>query len=64
MRKSYRTITETRHQEDKQSKATNSLKMIAKLERIQSNIQQNMEQTQNPTMGATTTTTTTTESPP
>ena len=46
----------TRHQEDKQSKATSSLfpiKMIAKLERTHSNVQQNMEQTQNPTLGAT-----------
>ena len=44
----------TRHQEDKQSKATSSLfsiKMIAKLDRTHSNEQQNMEQTQNPTMG-------------
>ena len=46
----------TRHQEDKQSKATSSLfpiKMIAKLERTHSNVQQNMAQTQNPTKGAT-----------
>ena len=42
--------------EDKQCKATSSLipiKMIAKLERTQSNVQQNIEQTHNPTMGAT-----------
>ena len=40
----------------KQSKATSSLfpiKMIAKLERTQSNAQQNMEQTQYPPMGVT-----------
>ena len=46
----------TRHQEDKQSKATSSLfpiKMIAKLEKAHGNVQQDMEQTQNPTMGAT-----------
>ena len=46
----------TRHQEDKQSKATSCLfpiNMIAKLERTHINVQQNMEQTQNPTMGAT-----------
>ena len=55
--KSHRTITITRHQEDKQSNAISSLslslslslsffpiKMIAKLERTQSNAQQNMEQ--------------------
>ena len=56
MRKSYRTITETRHQEEKQNKATSSLfpiMMISKLEKIQSNVQQKMEQTQKPTMGAT-----------
>ena len=49
-------ITVSKHQEDQQSKATSSLfpiKMIAKLERIQSTEQQNMEQTQNPTMVAT-----------
>ena len=37
----------TRHQEDKQSKATSSLfpiKMIVKLKRTHSNLQQNMEQ--------------------
>ena len=47
----------TRHQKDKQSKATSSpipIKMIAKLERTHSNVQQHMEQTQNHTMGATT----------
>ena len=49
-------ITITRHMEDKQCKATSSLiptKMIAKLERTQSNVLQNIEQTHNPTMGAT-----------
>ena len=54
MRKSHTTIT--RHQEDKQSKATSSLfpiKMIAKLEWRQSNAQQNIERLQNPTMGVT-----------
>ena len=59
MSKSYRTITETRHQEDKQNKATSSLfstKILAKLEKIQSSAQQNMEQTQKPTMESTTTT--------
>ena len=53
VRKSY--IKITRHQEDKQSKATSSLfpiKMIAKLEKAHGNVQQDMEQTQNPTMGA------------
>ena len=55
MRKSYRNITETRHQENEENKATSSLfpiMIIAKLERIQSIAQQTMEQTQNPTMGA------------
>ena len=55
MRKSHRTITITRHQDDKQSKATSSpfpIKMIAKLEQTQSNAQQHMEQTQNPTNGS------------
>ena len=47
-----------RHQDEKQSKATNSLslfriKMNVKLEGTQSNAQQNIEQLQNPTMGAT-----------
>ena len=54
MRKSHTTIT--RHQEDKQSKATSSLftiKMIAKQELTQSNAQQKVEQLQNPTMGVT-----------
>ena len=40
----------------RQRKATSSLspiQMIAKLERIHSNVPQNMEQTQNPTMGTT-----------
>ena len=57
----------TRHQEDKQSKATNSLcpiKMIAKLPRAHSNAQQNMEQTQNPSMGATISNGSTTIEPP
>ena len=48
--------TVTRHQEDKQSKATSSLfpiKMIAKLEWTLCNAQQNIEQLQNPTMGVT-----------
>ena len=48
--------TITRHQEDKLSKATSSLfpvKMIAILERTQSNVQQNIEQLQTPTMGVT-----------
>ena len=52
VRKSHTTIT--RHQEDKQSKATSSLfpiKMIAKLEWTYSNAQQNIEQLQNLTMG-------------
>ena len=56
-RKSY--IKITRHQEDKQSKATSSLfpiKMITKLEMTRSNVQQNMEQTQNAIMGAQSTT--------
>ena len=54
-RKSRSTIM--RHQEDKLSKATSSLfpiKMIAILERSQSNVQQNIEQLQTPTMGVTT----------
>ena len=45
MRKSHRAIALTRHQEDKQGNATAYLfliKMIAKLESIQSNTQQNM----------------------
>ena len=49
----HRTIAVTRHQKDKQSKATNfllSIKMIAKLKRTQINAQQNMEQTRNPKM--------------
>ena len=53
MRKSYRTITETRHQEDKQNKATSSLFPIMIIAKVESNVQQNIEQTQNPTMGAT-----------
>ena len=54
--KSHRTISITRHQEVNQSKATSFLfpiKMIAKLERTQSDAQQNKERTQNPTMGVT-----------
>ena len=46
MSKSYMYITITRHQQDKQSKATSSLfpiKMIAALERTLSYVQQNME---------------------
>ena len=53
-RKSHTTIM--RHQDDKLSEATSSffpIKMIAKLEWIQSNAQQNVEQLQNPTMGVT-----------
>ena len=49
-------LTITRHREDKQSKASIfffPIKMIAKLERAQSNAQLNMERTQNPKMGAT-----------
>ena len=52
--KSHTTIT--RHQEDKQSKATSSLfpiEMIAKIEWTQSDAMQNIEQLQNPTMGVT-----------
>ena len=53
MRKSHTTIT--RHQEDKQGKATSSLftKMISKQELTQSNAQQKVEQLQNHTMGVT-----------
>ena len=49
------TSTNTRHQEDEQSKATGSLfpiEMIAKLECTQSNAQQNIEQLQNPDNGS------------
>ena len=63
--KSHTTIT--RHQEDKQSKATNSLfpiKMIAKLEWTQRNAQQNIEQLQNPTMEVTINNEPTTTEPP
>ena len=45
-----------RHQEDKLSIATSSpfpIKMIAILERTQSNVQQNIEQLQIPTVGVT-----------
>ena len=49
-RKSHTTIV--RHQEDKLSKATNSLS-FAKLEGTQSNEPQNIEQVQTPTMGVT-----------
>ena len=66
VRKSHTRVT--RHQDDKQSKATSSffpIKMIAKLEWIQSNAQQNIEQLQNPTMGvAINNESTTTEPPP
>ena len=57
----------TRHQEDKQSKATSSLltnKMIARLEWTQSNAQQNKEQLQNLTMGVTINNKSTTTEPP
>ena len=59
--------TNTRHQKDKLSKATSSLfpiKMIAKLERTQSNAQQNIEQVQNHTLGETINTESTREPPP
>ena len=52
--KSHTTIT--RHQEDKQSKATSSLfpiKMIAKQEWTKNNAQENIKQLRNPTMGVT-----------
>ena len=67
VRKIYKTIT--KHQEDKQSKATSyfslfPIKMIAKLERTRSNVHQNMDQTQNPTMRATINNKSTTEPPP
>ena len=55
------------HQEDKSSKATSSLfpiKMIAILERTQSNVQQNIEQLQTPTMGVTINKKSTTTEPP
>ena len=55
VRESHRTITVTRQQKDKQSKAFNSLfpiKMIAKFKRPQSTAQQNMEQKQNPNNGS------------
>ena len=54
MRRGHRTITVTRRQEDKQSKATSSLfliKLIAKLAMTLSTTQQNIEQTQSPTRG-------------
>ena len=56
-----------RHQEDELSKATSSLfpiKMIAILERTQSNVQQNIEQLQTPTMGVTINKKSTTTEPP
>ena len=59
--------TNTRHQEDEQSKATSSLfpiEMIAKLECTQSNAQQIIEQLKNPTMGVTMTNESTTTEPP
>ena len=64
-RKSHTTIM--RHQEDKLSKATNSLipiKMIAKLEWTLSNVQQNIEQLQTTTMGVTISKRSTTTEPP
>ena len=51
MRKSHRTFTVTRHQKDNKSKATSALflvKIIAKLERTQSNAYQKKRPTQNP----------------
>ena len=57
VRKGHGTITITRHQKDRQSKASNSLfpiKMIAKLEKTQSNAQQKMEQTPKPHIGGNT----------
>ena len=57
----------TRHQEDKQSKATRSLfpiKRIAKLEGTHSNVQQNMKRTQNLTKGATVSNESTATEPP
>ena len=65
VRKSHTTIT--RHQKDKQSKATSSLFPIetgAKLELTQSNAQQNIEQLQNHRMGVTINNKTTTTEPP
>ena len=65
VKKSHTTIT--RHQEDKQSKATCSvfpIEMIAKLEWTQSNAQQNIEQLQNPSMGVTNKSKSTTTEPP
>ena len=59
--------TNTRHQEDEQSKVTSSvfpIEMIANLECIQSNTQQNIEQLQNPTMGVTIKNESTTNEPP
>ena len=67
MRKCQGTITVTRQQEDKQSKATGALcpiKMIAKLEMTQNNAQHNREQTQSPTMGTTINNESTTLEPP
>ena len=57
----------TSRRRSKHGKATSSvfpIKMIAKLERTQSNTQQNMEQTQNTTMGATINKESTTTKPP
>ena len=51
VRKSHRTLTETRHHEDNQSKAISSfflVNIIAKLERTQSDAYQNKAQTTNP----------------
>ena len=67
MRNSRENTTITRHQEDKQSKATSSLfpiEMIAKLEWTQSNAQQNIEQLQNPSMAETINNESTTTEPP
>ena len=59
--------SQTRHQEDKLRKATTSrfpIKMIAILERPQSDEQQNTEQLQTPTMGVTINIKSTTTEPP
>ena len=51
MRKSHRTFTVTRHPKDNKSKTASSLflfKMIAKLERTQSNAQQNRDKHRTP----------------
>ena len=59
--------TITRHQEDKQSKATSPsflIEMTAKLEWTQCNVQQNIEQLQNPTLVVTINNESTTAEPP